>query len=70
MRRVKNLHSFQHGEYVSPEQHILDALQTMEKAGLEPSWDDWIAISELLEEEAKTDKAGSLPALAAKKHLP
>lgn len=30
--------------------HILDALKTMEERGVEPSFSDWEAIAELLEE--------------------
>lgn len=49
---------------MTPEQHILDALKTMEERGVEPTWEDFEAIAELMEEEqGSTDTAGSLPAL-------
>lgn len=35
---------------MTPEQHILDALKTMEERGVEPTMQDWEAIAELLEE--------------------
>lgn len=50
---------------MTPEQHILDALKTMEDRGVEPTMQDWEAIAELIAEgeQGSTDTAGSLPAL-------
>lgn len=35
---------------MTPEQHILDALKTMEDRGVEPTMQDWEAIAELISE--------------------
>ena len=39
---------------MTPEQHILDALKTMEERGVEPTMQDWEAIAELIENDEKT----------------
>ena len=38
---------------MTTEQHILDALQEMEKRGVKPDWGDFEAIEELIEEESR-----------------
>lgn len=41
---------------MTPEQHILDALKTMEDRGVEPTWEDFEAIASLLQEEEQLTK--------------
>lgn len=36
--------------------HILDALRTMEERGVEPTWEDFEAMAELLNDENETNE--------------
>lgn len=39
--------------------HILDALRTMEERGVEPTWEDFEAIAELIAEEEHDNESNN-----------